>query len=339
MSISRLETLSGVQLVRSAPVVPLRETVVGESARVCLGKSSNKVSPHAVCCCDFSRLFPQHNRVFVRAEPLDETWRAALIAAAGGAMASDAARRAALRAVGVSVNDVRRVVAFGSGDNVLIDRTTGISVVPIADSLRHAFTAVEREGVLARNQPLTGVALVLVDVKYHADANHRGPAQLLPAATRAFTAALLCAPIRLVEPVRQLEGWGWGVFSFADDPRVYLLCLQMLTVDVSASLDVLNDVYSVLNRRRAECEAADTEANGRGFVAVRALLAVRDGLGLSEHLRAETRGRAHPSLQPAGWQVVDHDPRTHAATLATIDEARARFGLEPGVPEAADDRL
>ena len=73
-----------------------------------------------------------------------------------------------MRAAGIAMADVRRVICFGNTDNVVVDRTSGISLQPIRDSLRLAFEALERDGVLAQGQQLTGVKLVIVDAKYHA---------------------------------------------------------------------------------------------------------------------------------------------------------------------------
>jgi elongation factor 2 len=297
VSLSRLSTLAGFDVQRSPPLVTLREVIVGPSPRVYLGKSANK-----------------HNRIFVVAEPLDEMWRTVLQATATGTAAvNDKARLAMLREAGVPVAELRRVIALGEqGDNVLIDRCTGVSAAPLASSLTEAFHALERNGVLARGQQLTGVKLVLVDCKYHADANHRAPAQIVPAATRAFTAALLGAPIRLVEP--------------------------MLAVDVSVQMESLNDVYKVLHTRRALCDAAMPDAE-RGFVAVHARLAVRDSLGLADDMRLSTKGAAFPMLSADGWRVVEHDPFTHEATRAAIQAVRLRLRMAPELPVADDDRL
>jgi elongation factor 2 len=297
VSLSRLSTLAGFEVQRSPPLVTLREQIVGPSPRVYLGKSANKL-----------------NRIFVVAEPLEELWRTVLHAAPPGAAAfGDKARLAMLRDAGVPAAELRRVIALGEqGDNVLVDRCTGVSTAPLAPSLIEAFHALERNGVLARGQQLTGVKLVLVDCKYHADANHRAPAQIVPAATRAFTAALLGAPIRLVEP--------------------------MLAVDVSVQMESLNDVYKVLHTRRALCDAATPDAE-RGFVAVHARLAVRDSLGLANDMRLSTKGAAFPMLSADGWRIVEHDPYTHEPTRTTIQAVRQRLRLSPELPVAEDDRL
>jgi len=293
VSLSRLSTLAGFAVERSPPLVPLRETITGASPRVYLGKSQNK-----------------HNRLFVTAEPLEPEWREALLGAAGAV--GDKARLAALRAAGIAVGDLRRVLAVGAFDNVVIDRCTGVSVAPLVPALTEAFHALERQGCLARGQQLTGVKLVIVDCKYHADAPHRAPAQIVPAATRAFTAALLGAPIRLVEP--------------------------MLAVDISMPIAALDGVYRVLHARTAVCDAADMSEE-RGFVAVHARVSARASLGIADEIRLATKGSAFPMLASDGWRVIDADPYTHAPTRAIVEEARVRAKLAPDLPVAEDDRL
>lgn len=149
VSLSRLRTLAGVsaRVRASPPAVPLRETVVGTSPRAWLGKSANK-----------------HNRVYAVAEPLDAQWRAVLQALPEGT--SENARRAALRAAGVSSAALRSITVFGNFDNVIINRCAGVSLAPIADSLRAALHALEPVGVLvAANHCVSGVAFVITDAK------------------------------------------------------------------------------------------------------------------------------------------------------------------------------
>ncbi len=294
VSLSRLSTLAGFAVERSPPLVPLRETIVGASPRVYLGKSANK-----------------HNRIMVTAEPLEPAWRAALQAGSGGAV-GDKARLALLRAADVPLADLRRVVVVGEADNVVIDGTTGVSLLPLVPSLIEAFHALERSGCLARGQQLTGVKLVITDVKYHADAPHRAPAQIVPAATRAFTAAILGSAIRLVEP--------------------------MLAVDISVPIAQLDAVYRVLHARGAICDAADVSEE-RGFVSIHGRVSARASLGIADETRLATKGSAFPMLGADGWRVIDHDVYEHAATKAIVEEVRARCKLAPDLPVAEDDRL
>ena len=184
------------------------------------------------------------------------------------------------------------------------------------------------EGVLARQQPLAAVALVLTDCKYHADAKHRAPMDIVPAATRAMTAALLATKIRLLEPD--------------------------LKVDVNCAATVANDVYAVLHRRSAICSATSTSSSSSSsstsnsnaveqrFVSIAATLTVRGSIGLVGDLRQSTKGQAFASMQAAGWRLVDSSPfddGTEANQL--VKEARTRAEIDVTIPrsEIFEDRL
>ena len=177
IALSRLRTTSNIPIEASQPVVSLREAVLEGNTRSYFGKSSNK-----------------HNRVYFMCEPIKESLAIDLEAAS-----TEREKRAVLTQHGYSVADSKRVLGFAGVSAMLLDRTQGVSVAPISDSLLQAFRAVAEEGVLARQQPLAAVALVLTDCKYHADAKHRAPMDIVPAATRAMTAALLATKIRLLE--------------------------------------------------------------------------------------------------------------------------------------------
>ena len=140
---------------------------------------------------------------------------------------------------------------------------------------------------------------------------HRGPAQVVPAAQRAFTAAMLSADVRLVEPV--------------------------LEVTVAAPADVVNDVYATLNAHNAQCHAHESDDSGEN-VQIGASMAVRDSIGLVGALRGATRGRAFPSLAPAEqpWQIIDADPYVHESTVAMLTALRTAVGRPPELPRAVD---
>ena len=62
---SRLARESGLPLVKSEPVVTMRETIVGPSERTYLGKSSNKHNRiFAVSCFELKQAFSNFVKVF-----------------------------------------------------------------------------------------------------------------------------------------------------------------------------------------------------------------------------------------------------------------------------------
>eukprot|EP00019_Armaparvus_languidus_P001791 CAMPEP_0168588384 /NCGR_PEP_ID=MMETSP0420-20121227/5424_1 /TAXON_ID=498008 /ORGANISM="Pessonella sp." /LENGTH=939 /DNA_ID=CAMNT_0008623809 /DNA_START=57 /DNA_END=2872 /DNA_ORIENTATION=- len=276
--LSRIRSkLAPTKVVASPPQVALKETVIQSSPRNFLGKSSNK-----------------HNRVYAFAEPLEEE----LIQLLSDAT-TDQTRRAVIKKY-FGTTGARRVLCV-EGTCLLMDSCVGVSLAPIQDSLAQAFRELVRSGVLAKNQELTGVRISVPDARYHADAKHRAPTYVVPAARRAFVAAVLAAAPRFVEP--------------------------LVDCHVMVPTSVINDVYSVLHKRSAVCEAADA-GDERGFVSISATLTVLNSLGLAQDLRLATKGAAFPSLAPAGWRTLEADVRDVDSTAGKLlIEVRTKAGL------------
>ena len=102
-------------------------------------------------------------------------------------------------------NEARKKVVRISGSNMLVDCTTGLNINEVLEHLASAFDAVMAAGVLT-GSPVVGVRMEIHDgTKWHKDRKHRGPAEIVPAATRAFKATLLTASPRLREPIFEVK--------------------------------------------------------------------------------------------------------------------------------------
>jgi len=140
-----------VPLKISDPVVPYRETVKAESTIVALSKSQNK-----------------HNRLFVKAMPIDEELTKAI---ESGKVSSrdDFKLRARVLAdeFGWDVTDARKIWCFGpdtTGPNLLVDVTKGVQYLnEIKDSCVAAFQWATKEGV-ACEENMRGVRVNVLDV-------------------------------------------------------------------------------------------------------------------------------------------------------------------------------
>jgi len=145
------EDHAGVPLKISDPVVPYRETVKAESTIVALSKSQNK-----------------HNRLYVKAMPIDEELTKAIEA---GKISSrdDFKARARILAdeYGWDVTDARKIWAFGpdtTGPNLLVDVTKGVQYLnEIKDSCIAALQWATKEGVCAEEN-MRGVRFNVLDV-------------------------------------------------------------------------------------------------------------------------------------------------------------------------------
>jgi elongation factor 2 len=181
------EDHAGVPLKKSDPVVGYRETVQAESSIVALSKSQNK-----------------HNRLYMKAAPLDEEVSVA-IEAGKIAPRDDFKLRARLLAdeYGWDVTDARKIWCFGpdtNGPNLLVDVTKGVQYLnEIKDSCVAAFQWATKEGVMAEEN-MRGCRFNVLDVTLHTDAIHRGGGQIIPTCRRVVYASALLAKPGIQEP-------------------------------------------------------------------------------------------------------------------------------------------
>jgi hypothetical protein len=145
------EDHAGVPLKKSDPVVGYRETVKAESSIVALSKSQNK-----------------HNRLYVKAMPIDEELSLA-IEAGKITPRDDFKLRARVLAdyFGWDVTDARKIWCFGpetTGPNLLVDVTKGVQYLnEIKDSCVAGFQWATKEGVCAEEN-MRGVRFNILDV-------------------------------------------------------------------------------------------------------------------------------------------------------------------------------
>jgi elongation factor 2 len=145
------EDHAGVPLKISDPVVPYRETVKAESSIVALSKSQNK-----------------HNRLYLKAMPVDEELTKAIEAGKVSARDDFKARARVLADdYGWDVTDARKIWCFGpdtTGPNLLVDVTKGVQYLnEIKDSCVAAFQWATKEGVCAEEN-MRGVRFNVIDV-------------------------------------------------------------------------------------------------------------------------------------------------------------------------------
>ena len=145
------EDHAGVPLKKSDPVVPYCETVKAESSIVALSKSQNK-----------------HNRLYVKAMPIDEELTKAIEAGTINARDDFKVRgRILADTYGWDVTDARKIWCFGpetTGPNLLVDVTKGVQYLnEIKDSCVAAFQWATKEGVCAEEN-MRGVRFNVMDV-------------------------------------------------------------------------------------------------------------------------------------------------------------------------------
>merc|ERR1712098_345039 len=181
-----------IPLRKSDPVVSYRETVSEMSSIMCLSKSPNK-----------------HNRLFMKAQPMDDGLAESIDNGDCTARQEAKARGAYLRdEYKWDINEARKIWCFGPeglGPNVVVDCTKGVQYLnEIKDSVVAGMQWASKEGVLC-DENMRAVRFNIYDVTLHADAIHRGGGQIIPTARRVLYASALTAGPRLMEPVYQVE--------------------------------------------------------------------------------------------------------------------------------------
>ncbi|THH05168.1 hypothetical protein EW145_g4990 [Phellinidium pouzarii] len=287
------EDHAGVPLKKSEPVVGYRETVKAESSIVALSKSQNK-----------------HNRLYVKAMPLDEELSKAIESGKVNPR-DDFKARARILAdeYGWDVTDARKIWCFGpetTGPNLLVDVTKGVQYLnEIKDSCIAGFQWATKEGVCAEEN-LRGVRFNIIDVTLHADAIHRGGGQIIPTTRRVCYAACLLATPGIQEPI-------------------YL-------VEIQCPENAIGGIYSCLNRRRGQV-FSEEQRPGTPMFTVKAYLPVSESFGFNADLRQATSGQAFPQSVFDHWEVMNGSPLEKGSKLEeVVTKVRVRKGLKPDIP-------
>jgi elongation factor 2 len=274
------------------PVVSYRETVQTESSITCLSKSPNK-----------------HNRIFMRAMPLDDELTAAI---EDGKITprDDPKTRAREMAEKYSWDptEARKIWCFGPetvGANLLVDTTKAVQYLnEIKDSCVAAFQWATKEGPCAE-EPLRGVRFNILDVALHADAIHRGGGQVIPTCRRVIYASCMTAQPGIQEPV--------------------------FLAEIQCPENAMGGIYGVLNRRRGHV-FAEEQRPGTPLYNIRAYLPVSESFGFTADLRSNTGGQAFPQCVFDHWQIMNGSCLDEGKVKEVVTGIRKRKGLAPEIP-------
>jgi len=292
-----VEEYSNIEIVKSDPVVPYKETVTVTSSQTCLAKSPNK-----------------HNKLYLVAEPLKEELTVDI--ENGVIRANDDLKITARTLIDKyewDQHDARKLWTFGpdnTGPNLLVDQTKAVQYLnEIRDSMESAFQWVTREGVLAE-ETMRGIRFNILDVELHTDAVHRGGGQIIPTARRVYYACELTAQPRFQEPI-------------------YL-------VDIATPNDVMNGIYQCFSQRRGVVFSEESVA-GTPLLNVKAYLPVSESFGFTAHLRSLTSGQAFPQCVFDHWENINQDPLdVKSKAYQILMGIRKRKGLKQELPNLND---
>ncbi|CAM4556449.1 unnamed protein product [Lepidochelys olivacea] len=282
-----------IPIKKSDPVVSYRKTVSEESSQMCLSKSANK-----------------HNRLYMKARPFPDGL-AEDIDKGEVSSHQELKQRAHYLAEKYEwdVSEVRKIWCFGpdgTGPNILVNITRGVQYLnEIKDSVVAGFQWATKEGVLC-GENMRGIRFDIHDVTLHANAVHRGGAQILPTVRSVLYASALTAQPRLMEPI-------------------YL-------VEIQCPEQVVGGIHGVLNRKRGHVFDKFQMAGTPMFV-VKAYLHVNESFGFTADLRSSTGGQAFPQHIFDHWQILPGDPYDTTISLwQVVAEICKRKGLKEGIP-------
>ena len=292
-----VEDYAKIEITKSDPVVPYKETVTTKSSQVCMAKSPNK-----------------HNRLYVIAEPLNEDLVVEI--ENGNIRAADDLKVTARTLIDKyewDQHDAKKLWVFGpdqSGPNFLIDQTKAVQYLnEIRDSMESAFQNVTKEGVLAEEN-MRGIRFGIQDVELHNDAIHRGGGQIIPTARRVYYACEMTAVPRYQEPI--------------------YLC------NIATPQDVMSGVYQCFAQRRGVVFNEES-VQGTPLLEVKAYLPVSESFGFTAHLRSLTSGQAFPQCAFDHWDLIQQDPFDVKSKAYEITmNIRKRKGLKQELPVLAD---
>jgi len=182
------------------------------------------------------------------------------------------------------------------GANVLVDDTLPSEVDKgllnsIRDFIQQGFQWACREGPLC-DEPMRNVKFKILDASIAPEPIHRGGGQVIPTARRVAYSAFLMATPRLMEPV--------------------------FFVDITAPVDCVPAIYTVLSRRRGHV-TSEGPRPGTPIHLIKAYVPVIDAFGFETDLRSHTQGQAFCLSTFDHWAVVPGDPLDKNIALRPLE--------------------
>jgi len=281
----------------SDPVVSYRETVADESNVTCLAKSPNK-----------------HNRIYLKAEPMDEELNKAIEEGKCGPKADPKERATKLKTdFSWDENAARKIWCWGpetDGANVVVDVTQGVQyLLEIKEHVTSAFQWATKEGPLCEEN-MRGIRFNIQDVTLHTDAIHRGAGQIMPPTRRACFAAEMTAKPTLQEP--------------------------MFLVEITCPQEAMSGVYNAINLRRGVV-FEENPREGTPLIQSKAHLPVSESFGFVAALRQATSGQAFPQCVFSHWENLSGDCMSVGSKMEELVlQIRKRKNLKVEMPKLGD---
>ncbi|MDP7610328.1 MAG: elongation factor EF-2 [Candidatus Woesearchaeota archaeon] len=277
---NRIKTEKNVEVKTSPPIVVYRETITKKSAEV-EGKSPNK-----------------HNKFYFIVEPLEDSIVKAVKDGSIPEMRikkKDMALRDKLVDLGMDSKIAIKVKDIFDG-NMFIDMTRGqVHIGEVIDMVLDMFEDVMKSGPLAK-EPSIKIKAMLMDMKLHEDAIHRGPAQVYPAVRDSIRAAMLNGGAIMYEPLQVIQ--------------------------IEAPADYMGEISKLIANKRGQLLDMQQEET---IVTIKAKMPVAEMFGWSSDLRSATGGRGSSSLIDQMFEKLPTDLQPKI-----VGQIRERKGLKVG---------
>lgn len=187
ITLNDLRAYSGIEIVVSEPLVPLRETITEASGYVCLKKSPRG-----------------HNRIYMTAEPLPEELIADLESGEYNLRDMPKLTRLLVDKYGWSKGEVLKIwglAPYEKPSNILVDCTVGLQYLnEVKDNVFNGFSDAIRDGIVCKEQ-VRGVKVNIIDMLLHRDPVHRGVAEISPMSRICTYACILANKPTVYEPM------------------------------------------------------------------------------------------------------------------------------------------
>ncbi|MGA3192035.1 MAG: GTP-binding protein [Candidatus Bathyarchaeia archaeon] len=261
--------IGDVKLDATSPIAAYRETVLKSGALV-MTKSPNKL-----------------NEFWVQTEPLER--KTITILEKGLTRSEDK----------LAKNVDEEIWAVDEHINILVDSTKHTEhLQEVKNDVVSGFIWTCRTGPLSE-QPLRGVKVKLMDVKFDRNPENREPSQVMRAISRAILGSLLTGNPTLLEPIYKVE--------------------------VSVPLQWLGACSKIITRRHGKIEA--TEQKGLAAI-ITGYVPVAQTFGLPAEMRTATSGHVFLQLTFNHWEKM-----SEKLEAEVVKQLRVRRGLPAEVPQ------
>lgn len=275
---NRIREEKGVDIKASPPIVVFRETVTKPSLEA-EGKSPNK-----------------HNKFYFKVEPLEDSIydliKKGEIPETRIKKKDDSIWKK-FQECGMDAKTSQRVREIFNG-NILMDMTRGIvHIGEVIEMVMDMFEDVMKHGPLAR-EPSNKVKVMLMDVKLHEDAIHRGPAQVYPAVRDGLRQAMMTGSPLILEPLQIMQ--------------------------FEAPSEYMGEISKLVQNKRGQLLDMNQTAD---IVTVKAKMPVAEMFGLTNDLRSATGGRGVQFVLDQIFETVPHELQSKV-----LHQLRQRKGLK-----------